>query len=58
MGAVIELEGGYINAHVDGPLKGAHIIFPSVTVGGTENLMMAAALADGETVLANAAREP
>tara|TARA_R110000787_G_scaffold274979_1_gene383286 strand:+ start:126816 stop:128087 length:1272 start_codon:yes stop_codon:yes gene_type:complete len=58
MGAVIELEGGYINAHVDGRLKGAHIIFPSVTVGGTENLMMAAALADGETVLANAAREP
>ena len=58
MGAKIELDGGYINAHVDGRLKGAHIIFPQVTVGGTENLMMAATLAQGETVLANAAREP
>jgi UDP-N-acetylglucosamine 1-carboxyvinyltransferase len=58
MGAVIELSGGYINAHVDGRLKGTHILFPSITVGGTENIMMAAALADGETVIANAAREP
>lgn len=58
MGAVIELTGGYIDARVDGGLKGAHIIFPSVTVGGTENILMAAALADGETVIANAAREP
>ncbi len=58
MGAVIELSGGYINAHVEGRLKGTHILFPMVTVGGTENILMAAALADGETVIANAAREP
>lgn len=58
MGAVIELTGGYIDARVDGRLKGTHIIFPTVTVGGTENILMAAALADGETVIANAAREP
>ncbi len=58
MGAVIELAGGYIDAHVEGRLKGTHILFPSVTVGGTENILMAAALADGETVIANAAREP
>lgn len=58
MGAVIELSGGYIDAHVNGRLKGAHILFPSITVGGSENILMAAALADGETVIANAAREP
>jgi UDP-N-acetylglucosamine 1-carboxyvinyltransferase len=59
MGAKIEVEGGYIIASVPGKrLKGAHIIFPQVTVGGTENLLMAASLADGETVIANAAREP
>ena len=58
MGAVIELEEGYIVAHVNGRLKGAHVIFPQVTVGGTENILMAACLAEGETVIANAAREP
>jgi UDP-N-acetylglucosamine 1-carboxyvinyltransferase len=59
MGAQIEVEGGYIVATVPGKrLKGAHIIFPQVTVGGTENVLMAAALAEGETVVANAAREP
>ena len=58
MGAKIELEEGYINARVDGRLKGAHIIFPQVTVGGTENTLMAATLADGETVISNAAQEP
>ncbi|CDK97552.1 UDP-N-acetylglucosamine 1-carboxyvinyltransferase [Magnetospirillum gryphiswaldense MSR-1 v2] len=58
MGAVIELTEGYIHAKVDGRLKGAHIIFPQVTVGGTENILMAATLAEGETVIANAAREP
>ncbi len=58
MGAVIDLEEGYIVAHVNGRLKGAHIIFPQVTVGGTENILMAASLAEGETVIANAAREP
>ena len=58
MGARIELAGGYIDARVQGRLRGATIVFPFVSVGATENLLMAAALADGQTVLANAAREP
>jgi len=58
MGAEINLEGGYIAARVAGRLKGGKIVFPSVSVGATENLLMAACLADGETELANAAREP
>ncbi|WOJ94979.1 UDP-N-acetylglucosamine 1-carboxyvinyltransferase [Congregibacter variabilis] len=58
MGATIHVEGGYINASVDGRLTGAHIVMETVTVGGTENLMMAATLAKGRTVLENAAREP
>ncbi|MDP3294777.1 MAG: UDP-N-acetylglucosamine 1-carboxyvinyltransferase [Nevskia sp.] len=57
MGAEIELEGGFIKAKA-ARLKGARIYFDTVTVTGTENLLMAAALADGETVLENAAREP
>lgn len=57
MGAIIELEGGYINAHTHG-LKGADITFEKVSVGATENILMAAALADGTTILRNAAREP
>ncbi|TXS96354.1 UDP-N-acetylglucosamine 1-carboxyvinyltransferase [Parahaliea maris] len=58
MGAKITVEGGYINAEVEGRLKGARILMETVTVGGTENLLMAAALAEGRTVLENAAREP
>ncbi len=58
MGADIVVEDGYIKARCDGRLKGANIFFDTVTVTGTENLMMAAALADGVTVLKNAAREP
>jgi UDP-N-acetylglucosamine 1-carboxyvinyltransferase len=58
MGARIELAGGYIDARATGRLRGATIVFPFVSVGATENLLMAAALADGRTVLANAAREP
>lgn len=58
MGANIEVEGGYVRASVDGRLKGAHIFMDMVSVGATENLMMAAALAEGETILENAAREP
>jgi UDP-N-acetylglucosamine 1-carboxyvinyltransferase len=58
LGAQIELEGGYINARAQVRLRGATIVFPFVSVGATENLLMAAALADGRTVLANAAREP
>lgn len=57
MGAEINLEGGFIHAKC-ARLKGARIMFDTVTVTGTENLMMAAVLADGETVLENAAREP
>ena len=58
LGAEIELAEGYIEARAAGRLRGAHIVFPTVSVGATENLLMAASLADGETVLANAAREP
>ncbi len=57
MGAEIEVEAGYIRAKA-GRLKGARLVMDIVTVTGTENLMMAAALAEGETVLENAAREP
>ena len=58
MGATIDVDEGYIRAKSDGRLKGAHIFMDTVTVGGTENLLMAAVLADGTTVLENAAREP
>ncbi|MSO65282.1 MAG: UDP-N-acetylglucosamine 1-carboxyvinyltransferase [Alphaproteobacteria bacterium] len=58
LGAEIELEQGYIHARVDHGLKGAEIRFPIVSVGATENLLTAACLADGVTVLDNAAREP
>jgi UDP-N-acetylglucosamine 1-carboxyvinyltransferase len=57
MGADIHIENGYIKARA-GRLKGAKIVLETVTVTGTENLMMAATLAEGETVLENAAREP
>ncbi len=57
MGAEIHIENGYIHARAS-RLRGARIVFDTVTVTGTENLMMAAVLADGETVLENAAREP
>jgi UDP-N-acetylglucosamine 1-carboxyvinyltransferase len=57
MGANVVVEEGFIKARAD-RLKGAHIVFDTVTVTGTENLLMAATLADGETVLENAAREP
>ncbi len=59
MGAEIEIEGGYIKAKAPkGGLKGAEIAFPKVSVGATENIMMAATLAKGTTILRNAAREP
>jgi UDP-N-acetylglucosamine 1-carboxyvinyltransferase len=58
MGANISIENGYIKAHVDSSLYGAEIHLPLVTVTGTENLMMAAVLAKGTTVIQNAAREP
>jgi UDP-N-acetylglucosamine 1-carboxyvinyltransferase len=58
MGAVILLEGGYVNATAPAGLQGADIVFPFVSVGATENLLMAASLANGRTTLVNAAREP
>ena len=58
MGAHIEVDGGYINARIEGRLSGAHIVMETVTVGGTENILMAATLAEGRTILENAAREP
>jgi UDP-N-acetylglucosamine 1-carboxyvinyltransferase len=62
MGAVITQDHGYLEARSpnDGksPLKGAHIVFDKITVTGTEDILMAAVLADGETLLENCAREP
>ncbi len=58
MGADIAIEDGYIDAKVNGRLRGAHIFLDTVTVGGTENLLMAATLAEGQTIIENAAREP
>jgi UDP-N-acetylglucosamine 1-carboxyvinyltransferase len=58
MGAEIELTGGYVFARAPQGLKGAEFVFPSVSVGATEHLLMAGSLAKGTTVLKNAAREP
>jgi UDP-N-acetylglucosamine 1-carboxyvinyltransferase len=58
LGATVSVDGGYIQAEAPGRLRGAHILLDTVTVGGTENIMMAASLAEGRTVLENAAREP
>jgi UDP-N-acetylglucosamine 1-carboxyvinyltransferase len=57
LGAEVEINDGYIRARAD-RLRGGHVFFDAVSVTGTENLLMAAVLADGETVLENAAREP
>jgi UDP-N-acetylglucosamine 1-carboxyvinyltransferase len=58
LGAAIEIEGGYVVARAPKGLKGAEIVFPKVTVGGTHTAVMAASLANGTTVIENAAREP
>ena len=58
LGAEIEIEGGYVIARARNGLRGGDIVFPKVTVGGTHTAMMAAALANGTTVIENAAREP
>src|SRR3954447_16706396 len=58
LGAEVTLSEGYIEARAPKGLRGAEFVFPSVSVGATENLLMAATLAEGETVLINAAREP
>ena len=57
MGADIQIENGYIRARAD-KLVGARLVLETVTVTGTENLLMAATLAEGETIIENAAREP
>ncbi len=58
MGATVDLADGYVLARAKGGLHGAEIVFPSVSVGATETALMAATLAQGTTVIANAAREP
>ncbi len=58
LGAEVVLESGYVTARAPKGLTGARVVFPQVSVGATENLLMAASLARGETVLVNAAREP
>ena len=58
MGADIVIEEGYIKASVKGRLKGANITFPKISVGATENTLMAATLAEGQTIINNAAMEP
>lgn len=58
MGAKIEIEHGYIKAYAPNGLKGSHIFFDKITVTGTENIVMAATLAKGTTVIENAAMEP
>jgi UDP-N-acetylglucosamine 1-carboxyvinyltransferase len=58
MGAEINLSHGYVMARTNGRLKGAAIVFDNTTVGGTENILMAAALAEGTTIIRGAAKEP
>jgi len=58
MGAHIEIRGGYVRAEAPNGLRGAKIVFDKITVGGTENIVMAAALAHGTTTIINAAKEP
>ena len=58
LGAKLKLKDGYIKARVNGRLKGANIKFPFASVGATENIIMAATLAKGTSVIKNAAREP
>ena len=58
MGVTCDLEQGYVDASIDGRLQGGKVYFDVPSVGGTENLLMAAALAEGTTIIKNAAREP
>ncbi|MEQ8369113.1 MAG: UDP-N-acetylglucosamine 1-carboxyvinyltransferase, partial [Alphaproteobacteria bacterium] len=58
LGAEISLDQGYVEARAPAGLKGAHFVFPNVSVGATENVLMAATLARGDSVLENVAREP
>jgi UDP-N-acetylglucosamine 1-carboxyvinyltransferase len=58
LGAKVDIDGGYVVAHAPKGLRGGDIVFPKVTVGGTHTALMAAALANGTTVIENAAQEP
>jgi len=58
LGAQLDIEGGYVYAKAPKGLRGAHVVFPKVSVGATHNVLLAAVLAKGETVIENAAREP
>jgi UDP-N-acetylglucosamine 1-carboxyvinyltransferase len=58
LGAQIDIEAGYVMARAPNGLRGAHIVFPKVSVGATHNVLLAAVLAKGETLIENAAREP
>ena len=58
LGAKIDIEGGYVIATAPGGLRGGRVVFPKVSVGATHNVLLASALARGETVIENAAREP
>jgi len=58
LGADIQVENGYVHAKINGRLQGGHLLFDMVTVGGTEHLLITATLAEGTTVIENAAREP
>ncbi len=58
LGAEIDIDAGYVVARAPGGLKGGRVVFPKVSVGATHNVLMAAVLAKGETVIENAAREP
>src|SRR5215475_14209111 len=58
LGAAIEIDGGYVVARAEDGLRGGEVVFPKVTVGGTHTAVMAASLANGTSVIENAAREP
>lgn len=58
LGAKIQVENGYVHAETQGRLKGGRVVFDMVTVGGTENILIAAAIAEGTTIIENAAQEP
>src|SRR6185295_20155500 len=58
LGATIDIDGGYVVARAPRGLRGGEITFPKVTVGGTHTALMAASLANGSTLIENAAREP
>ena len=58
MGVTFKIQDGYVTGSIDGRLKGANINLNKISVGATENLIMAATLAEGTTIITNAAQEP